>query len=183
MPSGSAVRGNDSVAPWARPTVLVEQCEPRAKLLFIGEEVALNEALATSIEIPAHPNTVVHTALGVCLWLRPDQRLLVLSAKGAITKTAQRLRALDTQRAWTLDTGARYVEFRVSGRGAAAVLNAGCSLDLRDRAFPMDACAQTRFVQIPLILFRSAPECFELLVERPLAHHLWRWLCRAADDL
>lgn len=183
MTSGSAVRTNDPAARWVRPTVLMEQREPRAKLLFIGEEAALREALATSIEIPARPNTLIHTALGVCLWLRPDQRLLVLSAEGAASDDAQRLRTLDTPRAWTLDTNARYVEFRVSGEGAAAVLNAGCGLDLRDSAFPMDTCAQTRFVQIPLIIFRSVPECIELLVERPLAHHLWRWLCRAADDL
>ena len=73
--------------------------------------------------------------------------------------------------------------FAVSGRGAVPVLNAACSLDLREAAFPVDSCAQTRFDQIPVVIFRSSPERFDIFAERPLADHLWLWMCRAVNDM
>jgi sarcosine oxidase subunit gamma len=161
--------------------VVVEPGEPRAKLLLLGDASAVIKALPAGVGIPLHPNTAVRTAgVGVCLWLRPQQRLLLLlSASDA----AARIRRTQAPDAWALDAGARYVEFEISGHDAGAVLNTGCGLDLRPAAFPEDTCAQTRFDQIPVLLFRSAPERFEIFAERPLAPHLWRWLCRAAADV
>jgi sarcosine oxidase subunit gamma len=107
---------------------------------------------------------------------------LLLGAESEAPLAAARIRALSSPDAWVFDAGARYVEFAVAGRGAVAVLNAGCSLDLREAAFPVDVCAQTRFDQVPVLLFRPSPERFEVFVERPLAHHLWLWLCRVVMD-
>ncbi len=166
-----------------RPGVSVERGEPRAKLLMLGDAAALMRALPAELELPRRPNAVAHTRLGMCLWLRPTQRLLLLSPAGAAGEIAARMRAVDARDAWTLDAGARYTEFKVSGHGAAAVLNAGCSLDLREAAFPVDTCAQSCFAQIPILLYRSAAQCFEVFAERPLSAHLWRWLCRAAEDI
>jgi sarcosine oxidase subunit gamma len=167
--------------------VLVEPGEPRAKLLLLGDAAAVVRALPAGIAIPVHPNTAVRTAgLGVCLWLRPNQRLLLLSAAdgaGGAAQTAAQIRAASAPDAWALDAGARYVQFDIAGRDAGAVLSAGCSLDLRPAAFPVDACAQKRFDSIPVLLFRNSSERFEIFAERPLSSHLWRWLCRAAADL
>jgi heterotetrameric sarcosine oxidase gamma subunit len=172
-----------------RPNVVVEPGEPRAKLLLLGDAPAVISALPAGVGIPVHPNTAVWTAgLGVCLWLRPNQRLLLLSASdgavgGAVADTVARIRGTSAPDAWALDAGARYGEFEVSGPDARAVLSTGCSLDFREPSFPVDTCAQTRFDRIPVLLLRTASECFEVFVERPLSSHLWRWLCRAADDV
>jgi sarcosine oxidase subunit gamma len=164
-------------------TATVEKCEPRGKLLLLGTASALQKALP-EVGTPLQPNTVVGTAgLGICLCLSPTQRLLLLAVDSESRLAAARIRALSAPDAWVLDAGARYVEFAVSGQDAAPVLNAGCSLDLREAAFPVDTCAQTRFDQVPVLLFRSSVQHFEIFVERPLAHHLWVWLCRAANDL
>jgi sarcosine oxidase subunit gamma len=163
--------------------VVLEAGAPRAKLLLLGDSGAVMKALPKSLGVPVHPNTVVRTAgLGACVWLRPNQRLLLLSGTDHALRTAARIRAANAPDAWALDAGARYVEFEVSGYGASAALNGGCSLDLREAAFPVDTCAQSRFDQIPVLLLRSSSERFEILVERPLAPHLWLWLCRAASN-
>jgi sarcosine oxidase, subunit gamma len=164
-------------------TVTLEQCPPRGKLLLLGNAPAVVKALPEDVGIPLHPNGAVRTrGLGICLWLSPTQRLLLLETQGETPLAAARIRAMSSPDAWVFDAGARYVEFAVAGPGAAAVLNAGCSLDLREAAFPVDMCAQTRFEQVPVLLFRPSPERFEVLVERPLAHHLWLWMCRVVSD-
>ena len=163
--------------------VALEQCEPRGKLLLLGNAPALVKALPEGVGIPLHANSVIRTrALGICLWLSPTQRLLLLATESEAALAAARIRALSSPDAWAFDAGARYFEFAVTGRDAVAVLNAGCSLDLREAAFAVDMCAQTRFDQVPVVLFRPSPERFEIFVERPLAHHLWLWMCRAVGD-
>ncbi len=165
-------------------TASVEKCEPRGKLLLLGASSALQRALSEDLGIPLQPNTVARTAgVGICLGISPTQRLLLLANETKARGAAARIRALSAPDAWVLDAGARYVEFAVSGPHAAAVLNAGCSLDLREAAFPVDTCAQTRFDQVPVLLFRSSAQRFEIFVERPLAHHLWLWLRDALNDL
>jgi sarcosine oxidase, subunit gamma len=183
MSSWTAVRAMDAgPSTLQRPSVVVERVAPRAKLLLLGDAPALIRALPEGAAIPLHPNTVVRTeGLGACLWLRPNQRLLLLA--GGASPAAGRIRTLDAPDAWALDAGARYVEFAVSGRGAGAVLNAGCSLDLREAAFRVDTCAQTRIDQSPVVILRAGSESFEILAERPLAAHLWLWLCRAAHNI
>jgi heterotetrameric sarcosine oxidase gamma subunit len=164
--------------------VAVEQCEPRAMLLLLGDAAAVAKALPENVGIPLHPNTGVRThGLGTCLWLSPARRLLLLAAESEALVAVARIRALSAPDAWAFDAGARYVEFAAAGQDAAAVLNAACSLDLREAAFPVATCAQTRFDQVPVLLFRPSPERFEIFVERPLAHHLGLWLCRAVNDL
>jgi heterotetrameric sarcosine oxidase gamma subunit len=56
-----------------------------------------------------------------------------------------------------------------------------CSI--RAAAFTVEHCAQSRFDQVPILIYRTAPDRFEVLTERPLARHLWQWLCRAVDDI
>jgi len=165
----------------ARPGVTAVWAKPRAKLLLVGNSSAFNQlvphALAGEL---LQPNSSVYAAgLGVCLWLRPDQRLLLLS-HGV---SSQSVRRRPTANAWALDAGARYVEFELAGEQAAAVLNTGCSLDLRTAAFAVEQCAQSRFDRVPIVIYRTAPDRFEVLTERPLASHLWCWLCRAVDDV
>lgn len=164
-------------------TMALEQCEPRGKLLLLGDAAAVVRALPEDIGAPLHPNSVVRTrSLGTCLWLSPTQRLLLLATESEARIAAARIRAIGSSDVWAFDAGARYVEFALAGRDAAAVLNAGCSLDLREAAFAVDTCAQTRFDQVPVLLVRPSRERFEILVERPLAHYLWLWLCRAVND-
>jgi sarcosine oxidase subunit gamma len=140
------------------------------KQLLVGSADAVGALLGWTP--PRAPNTTATAAGGVCLWLRPDQWLLIGSA----------MIAAPSEDAHVLDVGARWVNFRIRGANAAGLLNAGCSLDLREHAFAAGRCAQTRIEQVPVILYRREPHEFDVLVERPLAHHFELWLREAALD-
>jgi len=164
-------------------TVSVRQCEQREKFLLLGPASALS-ALPPQIGFPQAVNTTVRSPdVGVCLCLRPDQRLLILDAEPEAMRFAASLRAIRTSDCHVLDAGARLVEFAVEGPDCRVLLNAGCSLDLRDAAFPVGTCAQSRCDQIPLLLHRTSRDRFEILVERPLARYFSLWMQRSADNL
>ncbi len=68
----------------ARAGVVLARGRPRAKLLLLGNAAAVTEALPMDVALPLYPNSVVRTeGVGACLWLRPDQRLLLLAADAA----------------------------------------------------------------------------------------------------
>ncbi|MEX2151343.1 MAG: sarcosine oxidase subunit gamma family protein [Steroidobacteraceae bacterium] len=69
----------------------------------------------------------------------------------------------------------------VEGPRALDILVRGCALDFA--AFGDDACARTRFAQLPVMLRRTSPDRFELLVDRAVAKHLFDWLQDAAAGL
>lgn len=64
----------------------------------------------------------------------------------------------------------------LTGPGARRVLSAGTAVDVSDRAFPVDASAETLFAAIPVTVTRVADERYELLVGRSFALSLWHEL-------
>jgi len=162
----------------------VVRAAPRAKWLLAGDVSALVRVVADLLGIDARPNSVVRAdGVGACLAWRPDQLLLLLDEPRVASEVRATLRRLARSDVHVLDAGARYVEWAVTGAQADALLNAGCSLDLRPAAFPIDSCTGTRIEQVPVLMTRAAADGFELLVERPLAAYFWRWMCRAAESL
>lgn len=53
-----------------------------------------------------------------------------------------------------VDISDRNLSLRVEGPGAAALLNAGCPLDLANAAFPAGACSRTLLGKLPILLWR-----------------------------
>jgi sarcosine oxidase subunit gamma len=133
--------------------------ELESKRLLIGPATALQDLLGWPL--PSEPNTTSQTADGLCLWLAPDQWLLF----GGVGVRHRGSAAV-------LDVSSRWTRFEVT----AELLAAGCSLDLRERSFATGRCAQTRIEQVPVIVYRRSTELFDVLVERPLAHHFGLWL-------
>lgn len=160
---------------------MVVECAQRDKVLLVGEVPPSIQVGGRRLALPSQPNTLVREpGSGVCLWLRPDQRLLLLDAQGSSSSTVAELCRCTDSRFRALDAGARFFEFSVVGPAAADVLNAGCSLDLRPAAFPEGSCAQSRCDRVPCLLVRSSLDTFDVLVERPLAEYFRRWLRYAA---
>lgn len=156
-------------AHWALPGVEVSVSALACRRLLVGSVAAVSAALGA--EVPQAPNTVVTLGDGRrCLWLRPDQWLLL--GEGAL---------VPVDGVWVLEVSSRYAGLSLRGAGAAALLAAGCGLDLRLRQFPAGQCARTRIDQVPALLWRAKEDHFEVLVERPLAHYFGLWLQRAAE--
>lgn len=72
--------------------------------------------------------------------------------------------------------------FRVTGEDAARLIAGECSLDL-SRLAP-DACAQSAFAGMPILIDRRAGETgLRLYVDVSLADHLGAWFAALAEDL
>ncbi|HEY0938720.1 MAG TPA: sarcosine oxidase subunit gamma family protein [Steroidobacter sp.] len=169
--------------PITAPTVVIDVRARREKLLLLGSSAALARVFGSLLVIPERVLEVSQTpGIGTCLCLRPDQRLLLVEPPGG-ADLVERLRAEAPDDVHMLEAGARFTELSIVGRDASALLNCGCSLDLRLSAFPVGSCASTRVLQVPVILLRRAIDHFDVFVERPLATHLIEWAASASDSL
>jgi len=165
------------------PRLRLEPSPPRRKLLLLGDMTAASTMLAEVIPLPERTNQVTRMkGVGMCLRLRPDQCLVLLAEDTEVVPLRERL-LRSAQAVYLLDASARFVGFSVAGAAASALLNSGCTLDLRLRSMPVDTCVGTRIEQVPVSIVRQDPEAFEVWVERPLAPYLWQWLLRAAETV
>ena len=110
---------------------------------------------------PVEPNTTV----GDVLWLGPDEWLVLGGCESDYPEAAA-----------TVDVSANRVCFELAGEDVEDVLAQGCSLDLHPAVFPPGRCAQTLLAKAPVILHRTEPETFRILVRPSFAPYLRSWL-------
>jgi sarcosine oxidase subunit gamma len=85
--------------------------------------------------------------------------------------TREALRAVG---AALFDVSASYVAWSLTGSSAAAVLNAGCPLDLHPRAFPAGTCAQSLLGHVGALVYRpDDAERFVVMVARSYSAGAW----------
>jgi len=84
--------------------------------------------------------------------------------------------------AW-VDVGHRQAALWVRGTLAAAVLNAGCPLDLDFSAFPPGACARTLFGKSEIVLWRVEEDSFHVEIARSFVPYVVGLLVAAARGL
>lgn len=134
---------------------------------------------------PALPavNAVGGFGDGYLLGLGPDEWLAI----GA-PDTAGRLEA--DLRAWlgpwlgaVVDVSAQRTTLVASGPSVRDLLARGCALDLDPGSFGVGRCAQTMLAHAQVVLYRSGPDEFRLLVRPSFAAYLTTWLLDAASDL
>jgi sarcosine oxidase subunit gamma len=68
-----------------------------------------------------------------------------------------------------VDQSGGFVVLHFSGPAVVEALARICRLDLHDAAFPVDAVARTPMAQVTVVLHRTGPTAFELLVPSTLA--------------
>ena len=154
-----------------------------AKRLVRGAAEGWREVLWRHLELELPDPNVVAAREGLrCLWLRPDEWLVIAGSKSEAAM-------LDGLAPPASDNGASSAIFNVSdrfhclelrGAAAGALLNCGCSVDLSERRFPVGRCCQTRVEEVPVIISKpQGSPGFDVLPERALTDYLWRWM-RAA---
>lgn len=115
--------------------------------------------------------------------LGPDEWLIV----GDGDETEDLARRISDELAGTVhalvDIGHRQGGMIVSGASAAAVLNAGCPLDLDVAAFPVRSTTRTVLGKIEVLLTRTADDTFEVEAWRSFADYLRGFLQDAARSL
>ena len=131
----------------------------------------------TGLRLPAEANSFTTEGALACLWLGPDEWLIV-GPGGGEHEIAARLRAaLGTMHAAVTDVSEARTTIAVSGSRARALLAKGTSIDLHPRVFSTGRCMQTGFAGANIVL-RQVDEAptFEILVLNSFAEHLWAWL-------
>jgi len=137
------------------------------------------ERVAACLSIPAlpAPNRFVATPLGDCLWLGPEEWLLV----GPPSSRAETLdaleRAVGPEDGGVVDLSASRVLFELNGPSARDVLASCCALDLHPRVFGPGQCAQTLVAKAQVLLSQvdEAPT-YRLFVRPSLASYVVSWL-------
>ena len=154
------------------------------KLILRGDRNDLDSCARhhAGIELPARPNTLATSNEGrICLWQKPDQWMLLLPGRRFGPEQQVLRTTLGGGRVF--DASARFVLLQLQGADALALLATGCGVDLRPARFGDGQCASTRIERVPVCIFRVAEESgYQLLVESPLARHLWLWLVSASRE-
>jgi sarcosine oxidase subunit gamma len=122
--------------------------------------------------LPTEPNRCSREAL----WLAPGEWLLV-GSNAAEDRLALLSHALARETFHIADVTHGRAVFSISGSQATDFIARGCGLDLHRSVFPVDACAQSLFAQIPALLHHFSDEpAFHLYVDASYESYLRSWM-------
>jgi sarcosine oxidase subunit gamma len=122
------------------------------------------------------------------LWLGPDEFLLWDGASGTDPEAAAVASATAIEQALgglahsLVDISHRQIALQVSGPHAADILSGACPLDLSIAQFPVGACTRTVFAKADIVLWRTAPDTFQLEVWRSFTAYVSDLLREIALD-
>ena len=131
----------------------------------------------TGLRAPTEANSFTTAGELACLWLGPDE-WLILGPGGGEHEIAARLRVIfrDIHAAVT-DVSEARTTVAVAGPAARTLLAKGTSIDLHPRVFGPGRCAQTGFAGANIILRQTDDvPSFEILLLNSFAEHVWAWL-------
>ncbi len=138
---------------------------------------------ALELDLALEPNTFTRRDALRCLWLGPDEWLVVGPAGAAAELSGRLEAALQSRHVAIVDLSAASATFELRGERAREVLAKACSLDLHPRVFGPGRCAQSNFARTQgiLTLEDDAPR-FRLFVRRSFALYLADWLLDAMRE-
>lgn len=126
------------------------------------------------------PNRVTVATLGDCLWVRPDEWLVVGgdAARQSTMHTLEAAVGLDDGA--VVDISASHVALELTGSRSRDVLASSCPLDLHPREFAAGRCAQSLIAKVPVLLHLvdDTPR-WRLYVRPSLAAYVVSWLTDA----
>lgn len=135
----------------------------------------------TRLRAPTDANTFTTAGAFYCLWLGPDEWLILGPGGGERELTARLRAAFGDLHAAATDVSESRTTVAVGGPRARDLLAKGTSIDLHPRVFGPGRCAQTGFASANVILRQTdAAPSFEILVLNSFAEHVWAWLEGAA---
>lgn len=143
------------------------------------DDSRFTEALrsVTGLRLPAEANSFTAEGSLACLWLGPDEWLVLADGGGEHEIVARLRAALGDVHAAVTDVSEARTAIAVAGPHARELLAKGTSIDLHPRVFGPGRCVQTGFAGANIIL-RQVDDLpsFEILVLNSFAEHLWSWL-------
>ncbi len=132
--------------------------------------------------LPVEPSRSAAKGDVKALWLGPDEWLILApDAKGEAVRVALTA-ALTGQPASIVDISHRQAGLAVSGTRAGDTLSAFVALDLESSAFPVGMCTRTLLAKAEIVLWRAAPDTFQLEFARSLGAYVWASLEEARRE-
>ena len=142
---------------------------------------AVNDALG--MQLPLTANTVTVGDNGTIFWLAHDEWLLHCDIKDAADLLAKLTAELADIHHAATDLTDYYTVLELTGDAAAEVLARGCPLDLHDDKFGIGACAQSRFGNATILLYKHEKHAFQIQIRWSFADYLWQYLTRVINIL
>jgi sarcosine oxidase subunit gamma len=137
---------------------------------------------AFGVPLPQQPCRAASTGKRAALWLGPDEWLLIAPVGEGSAVGDTLTRALAGQAHSLVDVSHREIAFELAGRAAACVLNTACPLDLDIDSFPVGMCTRTVLAKAQILLWRTAPTCFQIALARSFAGYAWQLLDGARHE-
>lgn len=162
---------------------MAELSAPRhATVLSLRAREAARDRGAIALGLTALPGVNESAAFtgGGCLWVRPDE-WLVIGERGARDALLGALEAaVGTEDGAVVDISASRVLFELTGARSRDVLASCCPLDLHARAFAVGRCAQSVIGKAPILLqlLDDSPR-WRIVVRPTLADYVTSWLTDA----
>jgi sarcosine oxidase subunit gamma len=113
------------------------------------------------------------------LWLGPDEFLAIapedsgVDCIGLATALAEGLGETAGQ---VVDLSSNRTTFELAGPSARDVLEKSCAADLHPRVFVPGTAITTEIGKIPVILWKTGPDTFQIFPRASFADYLGRWL-------
>lgn len=163
------------------PDVEVHSLPPAARYaLRLGEADARALADVAGFSVDRDINRFGANGALMSARLGPDEWLLIGPEAEAEALAAGVAAALGTRLHALVDIGHRNAAFEVSGRGAAATINAGCPLDLDIAAFPTGMATRTLLGRAEIVLMRTGDEpTYRVECWRSFARYVGAFLAEA----
>jgi sarcosine oxidase, subunit gamma len=171
--------------PWiAIPADGVEPLPPAARFVLRGGEAVCRAAGGVlGVDVPQQACRAASAGTHSCLWLGPDEWLVLAPTADGAALEARLNDALRELPHSLVDVSHRQVALALTGASATLLLAAGCPLDLDARAFPVGMCTRTMLAKAEIVLWRQAPERFRLEVWRSFAPYVTQYLAEAARGI
>lgn len=152
------------------------------RLSFRGSPKAAAEMTrAFGPELSTRPLTASEAGGRAALWLGPDEWLLV-ARDGEVDAILTVVKALVHEPVSIVDVSQRNTGIVLSGPQAAEALACGCPLDLHAEAFPPGTVARTLLGKAEIVLWRQAPERFQLEVWRSMVAYVQAFMAAATSE-
>ena len=162
--------------------VMVRRVPAAARFVFRGRHQTVDTAgAAFGVALPRMPMRSASSGERHALWLGPDEWLL-LAPPGDADPIAEAFGGPLADLCSLVDVSHRNAGFLVEGPGAEAALNGGCPLDLDLTACPVGMCTRTIFHKVEIILWRTAPDAFQVEVWRSFADYVIACLTEVSWD-
>src|SRR5262245_13484436 len=138
---------------------------------------------AAGLDLAMEANRSTASGDNACLWLGPNEWLIIGPGDSGPGLAAELRSALSGQHAAVTDVSEARTTILLQGPRARDLLQKGMPIDLHPREFQPGHCAQTHIADANIILRQTDDRpTYEILVLNSFAEHLWLWLESAARE-